>query len=395
MATLLHHHDTLLSRPNRYAGMSQNLLIHKLLESLDQLQNTLKQSRENTRHFLAIMKAKEEKSRHLWCTQDTVSEIVQVLEPTEANMDLSPSASEISPGVLHGDSLDLTTTIEPMDEPPVMTMPEQNVVQLWSNEPRTMTEPPLPLETKIKAPIQLWNSFVFQLSTKSIEMTLAFSTFLELLGCTLRPALVSHNGEEEDTGSFDPATKLAPMDEPSVMVVPEQSVVMPFPLLVNSDHKAQLSFNDRSPELDLVVRKHRWRWKTAAADEDAAVAASTGDIDGRHGTTGVVFPGGSYCSVSMNEGNTMVSIPHPWTSMPFAIPAGTSFVHRRAGGRGLRPWRQIRLASFPRASGRFQNTHLELTPFLGGPHFASFPGASGRSQINRLERGSWTVLGST
>jgi hypothetical protein len=170
MATMLHHHDTLLFRPNRYAGMSQNLLMHNLLESLDQLQNTLTQSRENTRHFLAIMKAKEEKSCHLWCTHDTVSEIVQVLEPKEATMDLSPSASKILLGVLHDDSLDLTTTTEPMDEPPVLTMTEQNVVQLWRNEPRTMTEPPLPLDTKIKAPIQIWNSFVFQLSTKSIEV---------------------------------------------------------------------------------------------------------------------------------------------------------------------------------------------------------------------------------
>jgi len=31
--------------------MSQNLLMHKLLESLDQLQNTLTQSRENAYHF--------------------------------------------------------------------------------------------------------------------------------------------------------------------------------------------------------------------------------------------------------------------------------------------------------------------------------------------------------
>jgi hypothetical protein len=59
------------------------------------------------------------------------------------------------------------------------------------------------------------------------------------------------------------------------------------------------------------------------------------------------------------------------------------------------PWLQIRFAwvRISGVSGRFQNTHSELMPFLGGLRFASFLGASGRSQINRLALGSWTVLG--
>jgi hypothetical protein len=46
-------------------------------------------------------------------------------------------------------------------------------VQLWNVESRAMIEPPLPLETKVTAPIQLWNSFVFQLSNKRIEVWLS------------------------------------------------------------------------------------------------------------------------------------------------------------------------------------------------------------------------------
>jgi hypothetical protein len=139
---------------------------------------------------------------------------------------------------------------------------------------------------------------------------------------TLTPIGVLH------ARSFDPATKLArlvPMDELYVTVVPEQSLATPLPLLVNSNHKAQLSFNDKSPALDLVVWKHRWRWKTVVADEDAVVVASAGDIDGGHRMPGMIFPGGSHSSVSMNEGNPLVAVPHPWTPMPFDIPADTSF----------------------------------------------------------------------
>jgi hypothetical protein len=143
------------------------------------MQDTLKQSAETTRQFQANLKAQEEKSRYLLCKWDTVFEIVQVLEQDEAITEeiklaepvLRPSASDIPNGIIHGEGLDPATTIEPMDVPAVM----EKVVQLWSLEPRAMTEP---LETKMKAPIQLWNSFVFQLSTKRVEVWISFHTVI-------------------------------------------------------------------------------------------------------------------------------------------------------------------------------------------------------------------------
>jgi hypothetical protein len=186
MAALWQYHNANLYGQNRYAGMSRDILLRRALELVGQMQDTLKQSAETTRQFQATLKAQEEKSRHLLCKWDTVSEIVQVLEQDEATTEeiksaepvLRPSASNIPNGVLHGEGLDPATTIEPMDEPPVPAVMEKKVVQLWSIEPRAMAERPLPLETKMKAPIQLWNSFVFQLSTKRVEVWISFHTVI-------------------------------------------------------------------------------------------------------------------------------------------------------------------------------------------------------------------------
>jgi hypothetical protein len=338
MATLLHHHDTLLSRPNRYAGMSQNLLTHKLLESLDQLQNTLTQSRENARHF----------GRKL----DTLREMVHELKEDD---DAHTEQFKLAALTLISYASEIQCTKLP---PP-----------LWSSVHEDANQECLPTATPVPE--------------KQCPMLPEPLGALHLIGVL-------------NAGSFVPATKLAPIDEPSLTVVPEPTPLQPIGVLhdavANSITAWRVALSTprrtlttsplpllstpRSPTATFQIRrslefwiptaifKHRWRWKTAAADEFAAAAPSTGDINGRHGTTGVIFPGGSYYSVSMNVGNTVVSISHPWSPMRFAIPAGTSFIQRRAGGQGLRPWRQIRLASFPRASGRFQNTRLELMPFL-------------------------------
>jgi hypothetical protein len=240
-----------------------------------------------------------------------------------------------------------------------------------------------------------------------------------------------------DAGTSDPATQLAPVDEPSVTVVPAPTPSQPIGVLhdaIAASHTARrlglftprrslptsplplvttpmATFQiRRSLEFrnSTVVFKQRWQWKPVNDNEDAVADDLAGVVDGNHRTTGMIFPGGSYCSVSMNTGNTVVSILHPWSPMRFAIPAGNSFVQQRAGGQGLRPWRQIRLASFPRASGRFQNTRLELMPFLEVRVVRHFwePLEGSRSTVWRVGLGrfwnstwqeleqmkSWTVL---
>lgn len=45
------------------------------------------------------------------------------------------------------------------------------------------------------------------------------------------------------------------------------------PDLVDCDNNEQHLFDERSDEVELVVRKHRWRWKQVAEVEDAAAEA--------------------------------------------------------------------------------------------------------------------------
>jgi hypothetical protein len=143
-----------------------------------------------------------------------------------------------------------------------------------------------------------------------------------------------------DAGSSDPATQLAPVDEPSVTVVPAPTPSQPIGILhdaIAASHTARhlglfmlrrslptsplplvttpmATFQiRRSLEFrnSTVVFKQRWQWKPVNDNEDAVADDSAGVVDGNHRTTGMIFPGGSYCSVSMNTGNTVVSISHP------------------------------------------------------------------------------------
>jgi hypothetical protein len=113
-----------------------------------------------------------------------------------------------------------------------------------------------------------------------------------------------------------------------------------------------------------VVFKQRWRWKLVNDDDYAMADDSAGVVDGSHRMTEMIFPGGSLSSVSMNEGNLLVTVPHTWTPMPFDILTDTSFAQQRGRRRGLRPWRQFHLTSFPGASGRITFNRMELVPFL-------------------------------
>jgi hypothetical protein len=79
------------------------------------------------------------------------------------NTSIRPDALALVEGIrLHDEGFDPAAVTEP-----------KVAVQLWNVESRAMIEPPLPLETKLTAPIQLWNSFVFQLSNKRIEVWLS------------------------------------------------------------------------------------------------------------------------------------------------------------------------------------------------------------------------------
>jgi hypothetical protein len=155
MATLLHHHDTLLSRPNRYAGMSQNLLTHKLLESLDQLQNTLMQSRENARHFGRML--------------DTLCEMVHKLE--EDDDAHTEQFKSVAPTLI-SHALDIQRTKLP---PP-----------LWSSVHEDANKECLPTATPVPE--------------KQCPMLLEPLGALHLIGVL-------------NAGSFVPASKLAPVDE--------------------------------------------------------------------------------------------------------------------------------------------------------------------------------------
>jgi hypothetical protein len=113
-----------------------------------------------------------------------------------------------------------------------------------------------------------------------------------------------------------------------------------------------------------VVFKQRWRWKLVNDDDYAMADDSAVVVDGSHRMTEMIFPSGSLSSVSMNEGNLLVTVPHTWTPMPFDILTDTSFAQQRGRRRGLRPWRQFHLTSFPGASGRITFNRMELVPFL-------------------------------
>jgi len=74
MAPLWQYHDAHLSRPNRSVGMSQDLLLQKMLELVDQMQEMMKAYVENTRQF----------GRHLHNLKHNLLEIVLDLEKEDA-----------------------------------------------------------------------------------------------------------------------------------------------------------------------------------------------------------------------------------------------------------------------------------------------------------------------
>lgn len=178
MAPLWQHPDAHLSRQNRYAGMSQDLLMQKILELVDQMQETMKASVENTRRF----------GRHLHTLKHNL------LEPFDA----PPQSVFLQDAI--DDSI-TATKFEPMDESSVPAVTEPNVaVHLWSVNSRAMNEPPLP-------------------------------------------------------------SKINLLDAQPVTEVLKQNVEKSFPPLFVCDNKEQLLLAYRSVVLQLVVQKHRWRWK--------------------------------------------------------------------------------------------------------------------------------------
>lgn len=77
MTALPHHHEAHFSQSNPYTGMSPDLLVHKMWESLDQLRDTLTQSTKNTRQMV-------ENSRLMMSKWHRVTEIIQDLVQEEA-----------------------------------------------------------------------------------------------------------------------------------------------------------------------------------------------------------------------------------------------------------------------------------------------------------------------
>jgi hypothetical protein len=188
-----------------------------------------------------------------------------------------------------------------------------------------------------------------------------------------------------NTGSFVPTTKLAPVDEPSVTVVPEPTPLQPIGVLHDAVADSitagcvalstprrtltmsplPLATTTRSPTamfqfwcslefwIPIAVFKHRWRCKLVVANNDAPKYR---ELHRRF----IMYA----CAASETEGHDPDKRPHRAACRATTLPFHRDVV-----------------------------TRLELMPFLGGTRFASFSGASGRSQLNHLERGSWTILG--
>jgi len=121
--------------------------------------------------------------------------------------------------------------------------------------------------------------------------------------------------EPMDEG-FNPATNIEPMDAQLVTAVMTQTVEKPFPPLVVCDNTEQLPLAERSVALQLVARKHRWRWKPVEEDEDAAADDSVGEVDESHGSTRVFFSCRSCSPVSMNKAEDVTSLDATYLGCP-------------------------------------------------------------------------------
>ncbi|XP_062152758.1 uncharacterized protein LOC133861071 [Alnus glutinosa] len=235
--------------------MSHNLLIHKPWESLDQLRDTLTQSKENTHRMV-------EYSRLMMSKWNQVTEIIQDLVQEEA-VHVHPQNANPAP-----------TLFEPFDDPPqsgVLRDAVDDSIPATKFEP--MDEPSVPAVTEPNKVVQLWRVDSWTMN---------------------KPSLLS---------------KIDSLDAQLVPEVMKQNVEKPFPPLVVFDNNVQLSLADISVELQLVARKHRWRWKPVNDDENATANNSAGAVDGTHRAPKVFSSFGCYVSLHTDKVATSLDAP--------------------------------------------------------------------------------------
>jgi hypothetical protein len=176
MAPLWQYHDAHLSRQNRYTRMSQDLLLQKMLELVDQMQETMKASVENTCQF----------GRHLHNLKHNLLEIVPDFEKEDATKeDIKLAKPDLRLCVTEVQSKIIPNPFGGVDDPqpesflalkPTSILNETvaESISAESLDLSTMTRgmdkwTPM-VKTNQMKPILIWSSFVFQHSTPSADV---------------------------------------------------------------------------------------------------------------------------------------------------------------------------------------------------------------------------------